>query len=88
MCAALLSTSGTLVFAATAQGMLLDCLALVARTLVFLGPIGLQQSERVFGSLPPIGHCIDNRLKQTLSLLVKEVYLHVFKLHSKGQVYV
>ena len=36
------------VFAGVAQGALFDLLALVARGLVLLGPMGLQQSERQF----------------------------------------
>lgn len=74
-------TSGTLVLTATAQGILLHLLAWVAR--VACSPKSYETvtiREITLGRLPPSGHCIDNRLKLILSLLVKEAYLLVLEL--------
>lgn len=55
---------GALVFIAATEGVALDL-----RALVFLGSTRLiTVTERVFGRLPPPGHCTDIRLKHIHSL--------------------
>lgn len=73
--------SGALVFMATAQGIPLDHLALVARGSCvpdshWMVTIG----EAVLGWLPPPEDCTDGRLKHTPSLFGKEAYLLVLEL--------
>lgn len=75
------------VFAAAAQGMPLDHLALMARRVCIPGSHGtLTIGDRVLGRLPPPGHFTDSRLKYTPSLSVKEAYFLGLELRPEEQV--
>lgn len=65
--------SGSLVLADAIQGILLDCLALMARgTCISESPGTVTIKETVFGRLPSPGHCTDSRPKHIPSLSMRE----------------
>lgn len=65
--------SGALIFASTAKGRPLDCLALEDRVDCILGPMA-NWRRTVLGRLPPPGHCTDSRLIHFPSLCAGSVY--------------
>lgn len=78
------SSSGTLIYVATTQGMTLDHLLLVARE------ANKPKSHRtigeiVLGWLPSSGHCTGQQTETHPSLFVKETYLLVLELYSERQ---
>ena len=72
-------------FAAAAQGIPLDHLALGAMRTCIAGCMELKQMETVICCLPTPRYCVDNRLKYTTSLNVKEAYLLILELWPEGQ---
>lgn len=73
--------SVVLVFATATQGLLLDCLGLVARRACILGSHqSLTIGEVTLGRLPTLGHFTDSRQKYIFSVCVGEANLLVLEL--------